>query len=85
MDDLELCSMYWFVITDDESDQTPAGKASNILIGTASQIADNLKRLSEAGLTMPLLWQPFQDVSVAKTLDDLKRLKEEIMPQVDSA
>ena len=38
----------------------------------------------EAGLTMPLLWPPFQDVPVAKTLDDLKRLKEEIMPKVDA-
>ena len=28
-------------------------------------------------------WPPFQDVPVYKTLDDLKRLKEEIMPQVE--
>lgn len=79
--------MYWFLITDEESDQTPAGKASNILIGTAAQITDNLKRLKEAGLTMPLLWPPFQsivDVPVSKTLDDLKWLKEDIMPQVDA-
>jgi len=82
MDGLELCSMYWFVITDEETDQAPAGKASNILAGTAAQITDNLKRLREAGLTMPLLWPPFQDVPVSKTLDDLKRLKEEIMPRV---
>lgn len=34
---------------------------------------------------MPLLWPPFQDVPVAKTLDDLKRLKEEIMPAVNGA
>ena len=27
---------------------------------------------------MPLLWPPFADVPVAKTLDDLKRLKEDI-------
>ena len=59
MDGLELCSMYWFVITDEASDQAPAGKASNILIGTAAQITDNLKRLAEAGLTMPLIWPPF--------------------------
>jgi FMNH2-dependent dimethyl sulfone monooxygenase len=84
MDDLELCSMYWFVITEEESDQDNLGKGSNILIGTAAQITDNLKRLKEAGLTMPLLWPPFQDVPVSKTLDDLKRLKEEIMPQVDA-
>lgn len=87
MDDLEICSMYWFLITDEESDQTPAGKASNILVGTAAQITDNLKRLKEAGLTMPLLWPPFQsivDVPVSKTLDDLKQLNEEILPQVNA-
>ncbi len=81
---LEICSMYWFVITDTESDQTPAGKASNILIGTAGQVTDNLKRLNDAGLTMPLLWPPFQDVAVSKTLDDLKVLNEEILPKVNA-
>ena len=44
-----------------------------------------LKRYQEAGLTMPLLWPPFADVPVAKTLDDMKRLKKEIMPKVDAA
>ena len=83
VDDLEICSMIWFVITDAETDQTPLGKGSNLLAGTAAQITDNLKRYKEAGLTMPLLWPPFADVPVAKTIDDLKRLKEEIMPQVD--
>ena len=29
IDDIELSSMIWFVITDQEMDQTPAGKASN--------------------------------------------------------
>jgi hypothetical protein len=53
-------------------------------VGTAARIADILKRYKEAGLTMPLLWPPFQDVPVAKTLDDLKRLKHEIMTQVDA-
>ena len=76
--------MIWFVITDEEMDQTPAGKATNLLAGTAAQITDTLKRYKEAGLTMPLLWPPFADVPVAKTLDDLKRLKEEIMPKVES-
>ncbi len=84
MSDLEICSMYWCVITDEESDQTPQGKASNLLIGTADQITDNLKRLKEAGLTMPLIWPPFSDVPVSKTLDDLKRLREEIMPKVNA-
>jgi hypothetical protein len=54
------------------------------MAGTAAQITDNLKRYKEAGLTMPLLWPPFQDVPVSKTLDDLKRLKEEVMPKVDA-
>ena len=84
VDDLEICSMCWFVITDDKSDQSDLGKGSNLLIGTASQIADNLKRMKEAGLTMPLIWPPFSDVPVSKTLDDLKQLKEEIMPLVDA-
>jgi alkanesulfonate monooxygenase SsuD/methylene tetrahydromethanopterin reductase-like flavin-dependent oxidoreductase (luciferase family) len=82
-DDFQMCSMIWFVITDDETDQTPNGKLSNLLIGTADQIADTLKRYKEAGMTMPLLWPPFTGVPVSKTLDDLKRLKHEIMPQVD--
>jgi alkanesulfonate monooxygenase SsuD/methylene tetrahydromethanopterin reductase-like flavin-dependent oxidoreductase (luciferase family) len=85
IDDLDMCSMIWFVITDAETDQTDNGKASNILAGTAGQITDMLKRYKEAGLTMPLLWPPFADVPVAKTLDDLKRLKEEIMPEVEAA
>jgi alkanesulfonate monooxygenase SsuD/methylene tetrahydromethanopterin reductase-like flavin-dependent oxidoreductase (luciferase family) len=84
IDDLEMSSMIWFVITDQETDQTDNGKASNILVGTAGQITDMLKRYKEAGLTMPLLWPPFADVPVAKTLDDLKRLKEEIMPKVEA-
>ena len=50
----------------------PPGKASNLLVGTADQITDNLKRFKEAGLTMPLLWPPFADVPVSKTLDDLR-------------
>jgi alkanesulfonate monooxygenase SsuD/methylene tetrahydromethanopterin reductase-like flavin-dependent oxidoreductase (luciferase family) len=85
VDEIELSSMIWFVITDEEMDQTPAGKATNLLAGTADQITEMLKRYKEAGLTMPLLWPPFADVPVAKTLDDLKRLKEDIMPKVEAA
>jgi dimethylsulfone monooxygenase len=84
VDDLEMCSMIWFTITDTETDQTDNGKGSNLMVGTAAQITDNLKRYVEAGLSMPLLWPPFQDVPVSKTLDDLKRLKEEIMPKVEA-
>src|SRR5215469_13398548 len=84
IDDLELASMIWCTITDEKTDQTPQGKASNLLVGTAAQVTDNLKRLKEAGLTMLLIWPPFTDVPVSKTLDDLKRLKEEIMPKVEA-
>jgi hypothetical protein len=48
------------------------------------RITDQRKRYSEAGMTMPLLWPPFRDVPTSKTIDDLKRLKEEIMPKVDA-
>jgi alkanesulfonate monooxygenase SsuD/methylene tetrahydromethanopterin reductase-like flavin-dependent oxidoreductase (luciferase family) len=84
-DNFEMCSMIWFVITDEPMDQTPAGKATNLLAGNAQQIEDILKRYKEAGMTMPLLWPPFRDVPTAKTLDDLKRLTEEIMPKVNAA
>ena len=53
-------------------------------MGTAAQVTDNLKRLKEAGLNLLLIWPPFADVPVSKTLDDLKRLKEEIMPKVEA-
>jgi alkanesulfonate monooxygenase SsuD/methylene tetrahydromethanopterin reductase-like flavin-dependent oxidoreductase (luciferase family) len=84
IDGIEISSMIWFVITDEEMDQTPQGKGSNLLAGTAAQITDMLKRYKDVGLTMPLLWPPFKDVPVSKTLDDLKRLKEEIMPKVEA-
>jgi FMNH2-dependent dimethyl sulfone monooxygenase len=83
-DGFNMCSMIWFVITDEPTDQTPNRKLSNLMVGTADQITDNLKRYKEAGLNMPLLWPPFSDVPVSKTLDDLKVLKNEIMPKVDA-
>ena len=84
MDDVEMCSMIWFVITDEETDMSDKGKASNLLAGTAAQVTDQLKRYKEAGMTMPFLWPPFRDVPTSKTIDDLKRLKEEIMPKVEA-
>lgn len=80
--DLEICSMIWTVITDEEVDQTVNGVASNLLVGTGKQLTDRLKAYKEAGMTMPLIWPPFADVPVAKTLDDLKRIKNDIMPKV---
>lgn len=85
IDDLDMCSMIWFTITDTEVDQTDNRKVSNILVGTEGQVTDMLKRYQEAGLTMPLLWPPFADVPVSKTLDDLKRLKYDIMPKVEAS
>ncbi len=35
MDDVEMVSMIWFVITAEPSDQTPMGKGSNLLVGTS--------------------------------------------------
>ena len=84
IDDLDMCSMIWFTITDTETDQTDNRKVSNLLVGTEQQITDRLKAYREAGLTMPLLWPPFKDVPVSKTLDDLKRLKNDIMPKVEA-
>ncbi|HEY3478872.1 MAG TPA: hypothetical protein VGL02_08220, partial [Streptomyces sp.] len=76
--------MIWFVITDEDMDQSFLGKGTNLLVGSERQITDQLKRYQEAGLTMPFLWPPFADVPVAKTLDDMKRLKEEILPKIEA-
>ena len=85
VDDLDMCSMIWFTITDTEVDQNDNRKLTNILVGTEAQITDRLKSYKEAGLSMPLIWPPFADVPVSKTLDDLKRLKLDIMPKVDAS
>ncbi|MBT0566203.1 LLM class flavin-dependent oxidoreductase [Williamsia sp. CHRR-6] len=84
-ENFDMCSMIWFVITDEPTDMSDAGKATNLLAGTAQQIEDRLKEYKEAGMTMPLLWPPFRDVPTSKTLDDLKRINEEIMPNVNAA
>jgi len=83
-DGFDMCSMIWFTITDAPTDQANNGKLSNLLVGTAEQVTDNLKRYRDAGMNMPLLWPPFTGVPVSKTLDDLKRLAEEIMPKVNA-
>ena len=61
----------------------PSAHRTTLLMGAAAQVTDHLKRLKE-GLTPLLIWPPFRDVSVSKTLDDLKRLKHEIMPKVEA-
>jgi len=82
VDDLEIASMLWFDITSEKTDQTPKGKLTPSMTGTVQQITDNLKRYKEAGLTLPLLWPPFTGVPTAKTLVDLRRLREDILPKI---
>lgn len=84
VDDLDIASMIWTVITDVDMDQTLAGKATNLLVGSERQVTDMLKRYREAGLTKLLIWPPFADVPTAKTMDDMKRFKNDIMPKVDA-
>ncbi|WHU47388.1 LLM class flavin-dependent oxidoreductase [Gordonia sp. L191] len=84
IDDLDIATMIWTVITDVDMDQTPAGKASNLLVGSERQVTDMLKRYREAGLTTLLLWPPFADVPTAKTMDDMKRLKNDILPTIEA-
>ncbi|SHL35437.1 Flavin-dependent oxidoreductase, luciferase family (includes alkanesulfonate monooxygenase SsuD and methylene tetrahydromethanopterin reductase) [Pseudonocardia thermophila] len=84
VDDIVISSMIWTVITDTEVDQSPNGKLTNLLVGTEAQITDRLKAYKEAGLDMPMIWPPFQDVPTEKTMDDLKRLKNDILPKVEA-
>ncbi len=83
-ENFQMCSMIWTVITDEPLDQADNGKVTNLLAGSAQQIEDRLKAYKEAGLTMPLIWPPFRDVPTSKTMDDLKRITEEIMPKVNA-
>jgi alkanesulfonate monooxygenase SsuD/methylene tetrahydromethanopterin reductase-like flavin-dependent oxidoreductase (luciferase family) len=82
IDELEIASMLFFDITSEKTDQTPRGKLTPSMTGTPQQLTDNLKRYKEAGLTLPLLWPPFKGVPTAKTIVDLRRLKEDILPKV---
>lgn len=82
IDDLEIVSMLFFDITSVKTDQTARGKLTPSMTGTPQQLIDNLKRYEDAGLTLPLLWPPFKEVPTAKTLVDLRRLKEDILPKV---
>jgi FMNH2-dependent dimethyl sulfone monooxygenase len=82
VDDLEIASMLFFDITNEKTDQTPKGKLTPSMTGTVQQLTDNLKRYRDAGLTLPLLWPPFSGVPTAKTIVDLRKLKEDILPEV---
>jgi len=82
IDRLEISSMMPFEITREETDQTPNGKLTPTMVGTASQITDNLNRYKEAGMTMPMLWPPFSGTPTEKTIDDLRQLREDILPQI---
>jgi FMNH2-dependent dimethyl sulfone monooxygenase len=79
---LEISSMMPFEITAEETDQSPNGKLTPTMVGTAQQITENLIKYKEAGMTMPMLWPPFAGTPTTKTIDDLRQLKEDIMPQV---
>ncbi len=82
IDDLEISSMMPFEITSEETDQTPNGKLTPTMVGTADQIAHNLAQYKEAGMTMPMLWPPFSGTPTEKTIDDLRQLKEDILPKI---
>jgi hypothetical protein len=53
-----------------------------LIRGTRQQLIDNLKWYQEAGLTLPLLGAPFEGVPTAKTIVDLRRLKQDILPKI---
>ncbi|MGE3771687.1 MAG: LLM class flavin-dependent oxidoreductase [Gammaproteobacteria bacterium] len=82
IDDLQIASQIPFQITKEKTDQTPRGKMTPSLVGTVGQITDNLKRYKEAGLTLPLFWPPFTGPTSAESIDDLKRLRQEIWPKI---
>ena len=82
VNDLEISSMMPFEITKEETDQTPNGKLTPTMVGTADQITTNLLKYKEAGMTMPMLWPPFAGTPTEKTIEDLHRLKSDIMPKI---
>lgn len=82
IDKLDISSMMPFEITQEETDQTPNGKLTPTMVGTAAQITENLHRYKEAGMTMPMLWPPFSGTPTSKTIEDLHQLKEDIMPSI---
>lgn len=82
IEDLEIGSMLFFDITKEKTDQTPKGKLTPTMVGTVGQITDNLKRYQDAGLTMAMVWPPFAGTPTAKSLDDMRRLKNDIWPKI---
>jgi hypothetical protein len=82
IDKLDISSKMPFEIPRDATDQTPNGKLTPTMVGTAAQITENLIRYKEAGMTMPMFWPPFSGTPTAKTMDDMRQLKEDIMPNV---
>ncbi len=82
IDKLDISSMMPFEITQEETDQTPNGKLTPTMVGTAAQITENLLSYKKAGMTMPMLWPPFSGTPTSKTIEDLHQLKEDIMPNI---
>jgi len=81
--DLDISSMMPFEITKEKTDQTPNGKLTPTMVGTADQITKNLNDYKKAGMTMPMLWPPFTGTPTQKTIEDLYCLKNEIIPKLD--
>ena len=52
IDDLDIGSMIWYTITDQETDQTPRRNATNLLVGTVAQVTDN-PQAAEGGRAEP--------------------------------
>ena len=53
--------------------------------GMMEQFPTQLAVTARGQWFMPLLWPTFSDVPVSKTLEDLRQLDSEIMPQVNTA
>ena len=70
MDNVDMCSMIWFVITDDETDMSNKGKASNLLAAPPRRSPTSSRRYQEAGTTLPLRRRSGTS-RTSKTMDDL--------------
>lgn len=53
-DGFDMCSMIWFTITDEPTDQASNRKLTNLLVGTVDQITDNLKRFESSWVSWRL-------------------------------
>ena len=77
IDDLDMCSMIWFTITDTEVDQSDNGKVSNILVGTADQITEKIQAAVDAGANYIIVYMP----GLAYDPSMLTRFAETVIPR----